>query len=94
MCGIWLSISDSDYYHEYNNIKKRGPDMSIYKKIKNVTIGFHRLAILEPNFNAIQPYVYNNKILICNGEIYNFKELIKEYNLTINNNADCLTILH
>ena len=94
MCGIWLSISNNDYYHEYNNIKNRGPDMSVYQKIKNVAIGFHRLAILEPNFNAIQPYVYNNKILICNGEIYNFKELIKEYDLTINNNADCLTILH
>ena len=94
MCGIWLSISDNDYYHEYIKIQNRGPDMSVYQKIKNIAIGFHRLAILETNFNGSQPYIHNNKILICNGEIYNFKELIKEYNLSINNNADCLTILY
>ena len=64
MCGIWLSISDNDYYHEYIKIQNRGPDMSVYQKIKNIAIGFHRLAILETNFNGSQPYIHNNKIFI------------------------------
>jgi asparagine synthase (glutamine-hydrolysing) len=94
MCGIWLTISENDYYEQFKKIAHRGPDMSIYQKIDNIAIGFHRLAILQPNFNASQPYMYNNKILICNGEIYNFKELIYKYQLSIFNKADCLTILH
>lgn len=94
MCGIWLTISNEDYYEQFKKISHRGPDISVYQKINNIAIGFHRLAILEPNFNATQPYMYNNKILICNGEIYNFKELISKFNLCINNNADCLTILY
>ncbi len=94
MCGIWLSISNNDYYEYFKKINNRGPDMSIYQKINNIAIGFHRLAILQPNFSGSQPYMYNNKILICNGEIYNFKELIYKFNLSIYNKADCLTILH
>ena len=94
MCGIWLTIGKHDYYKYFQKIKHRGPDMSVYQQIQNIAIGFHRLAILEPNFNASQPYMHNNKLLICNGEIYNFKELIHKYNLCIDNNADCLTILH
>jgi asparagine synthase (glutamine-hydrolysing) len=42
----------------------------------------------------MQPYYNNNVILICNGEIYNYKEMIYKYNLNITTNADCLTILH
>ena len=31
-------------------------------------------------------------VFICNGEIYNFKDLIKDFQLPIKNNSDCLTI--
>lgn len=98
MCGIWAYISSQkelrDYYNYFQKIKHRGPDASIYTQINNVAIGFHRLSILERSFNGNQPYMIDNTIFICNGEIYNYEDLIKEYNLKINNHADCLTILH
>jgi asparagine synthase (glutamine-hydrolysing) len=99
MCGIWAyikkNINNPDFYYDYfMKIKHRGPDSSVFLNIKNTYIGFHRLAILETSFNGNQPYYYDNTILICNGEIYNFKELINKYNLNIKNNSDCLVILH
>ena len=99
MCGIWAFINNDDsqiidYYNNFMKIKHRGPDASVYTQINNVSIGFHRLAILETNFNGHQPYMLDNTILITNGEIYNYKELIEEYNLDIKNHCDCLVILH
>jgi len=96
MCGIWAYISKErkNYYDYFNKISHRGPDASSFLTINDASIGFHRLAINENNMNAMQPYYNNNLILICNGEIYNYKDLINKYNLDINNNADCLTILH
>jgi asparagine synthase (glutamine-hydrolysing) len=96
MCGIWAYISKErkDYYEYFKKISHRGPDLSNYLKIDDAYIGFHRLSIMENNLNATQPYFTENILLICNGEIYNYKELINNYNLDIHNNADCLTILH
>lgn len=103
MCGIWTFIEllkkSSDYtklYNDFMNIKHRGPDMSSFQTIKNVSIGFHRLAIMDPTFHANQPYIIEDGertiVFICNGEIYNFKELITNYMLPINTNSDCMTI--
>lgn len=98
MCGIWTFIKKKnnllDYYQNFLKIKHRGPDSSIFTNINNVFIGFHRLSILETSFIGNQPFYLNNSILICNGEIYNYKELINKYKLDINSNADCLVILH
>jgi len=104
MCGIWAFIelikNTSDYkklYEDFMNLKPRGPDMSSFQIIKNLTIGFHRLAIMDPAFHANQPYILEDSqnrtiIFVCNGEIYNFKELISEHKLPIDNNSDCMTI--
>lgn len=111
MCGIWSIIellysnhkkNKVDFckstinYNDFMELKYRGPDTSTIHTIKNVTIGFHRLAIMDPTFHADQPYIIEDNertiVFICNGEIYNFKELIKHHELDITNNADCLTI--
>ena len=103
MCGIWAFIElikkTTDYHKLFNdfmNIKNRGPDMSSFQTIKNVTIGFHRLAIIDPKFHANQPYIIEDKdrtiIFICNGEIYDFKDLALKHNLIMKSESDCLTI--
>lgn len=103
MCGIWSyieliknNINYIDLFKDFMEIKNRGPDMSSFQIINNIVIGFHRLAIMEPTFKGNQPYIIedNNRtiVFICNGEIYNFKYLIDNFNLEINNNADCMTI--
>ncbi len=88
MCGIWTYIQllktsppFDKLYKDFMAIKPRGPDMSSFQTIKNVSVGFHRLAIMDPTFHANQPYTIEDGdrtiIFICNGEIYNFRELIK-----------------
>lgn len=104
MCGIWayielLTKGKSDFqklYQDFMALKPRGPDMSSFQTIKNVTVGFHRLAIMDPTFHANQPYIIEDGertiVFICNGEIYNFKDLINDHQLQVTNNSDCMTI--
>jgi asparagine synthase (glutamine-hydrolysing) len=103
MCGIWSFINlikqSPDFaklYQDFMAIKSRGPDMSSIQTIKNVSIGFHRLAIMDLTFHANQPYIIEDGertiIFICNGEIYNFRDLISDEKLVIPNNSDCMTI--
>jgi len=103
MCGIWayiqLTLTQPNYhklYKDFMALKPRGPDMSSFQTIKNLTVGFHRLAIMDPTFHANQPYIIEDGertiVFICNGEIYNFKDLIRDHQLPITTNADCLTI--
>lgn len=106
MCGIWAYIDllkKNIYNYDilFNNfikIKHRGPEFSSFQIYNNIYIGFHRLSIMEPSFLSNQPYILKNNannnciIFICNGEIYNYTELIKKYDLPINSNSDCLTL--
>jgi asparagine synthase (glutamine-hydrolysing) len=103
MCGIGAFIQlikDQPNYEQlfsdFMKLKPRGPDMTSFQIIKNLTIVFHRLAIMDPTFHANQPYILEDGertiIFVCNGEIYNFKELIKNHYLNISTNADCMTI--
>jgi asparagine synthase (glutamine-hydrolysing) len=58
--------------------------------------GFHRLSINGMEAAADQPFHLKNCRLICNGEIYNFRELIREFNLEseYKSGSDCEVIIH
>ena len=103
MCGIWsfinLKCKNLDIvrlFRDFCNLKHRGPDNSYFESYKNVTIGFHRLAIVDDTFNSNQPFILEDEhrtvIFICNGEIYNYKELIEKYNLPSYIKNDCLVL--
>ena len=103
MCGIFANISDK--YQDISKLKKlgnkcnhRGPDSTkeIYFHNNNnyVYFLFHRLAINGLNVKSDQPLQMNNYTLICNGEIYNYKELADKYNYKLNTDSDCEIILH
>ena len=102
MCGIyWLLHTKQFTDKEENIIKKyfengsgRGPDYSIFKKKDNSYVGFHRLSINDLSENGNQPFEMKSCILVCNGEIYNHKELIDEYNLEVQSKSDCEVIIH
>ena len=98
MCGIFALFGPNDYdkiYSFFLNGKKRGPEYSNLQKITHeVLLGFHRLAINGMNSESNQPIVRGEHILVCNGEIFNYKELIKEYNLKMTTESDCEVILH
>ena len=74
MCGIFALIGyESDPTQYFNAGSKRGPELSKLIQIKNNYLGFHRLAINGLTDQSSQPLYYNNFILVCNGEIYNYK---------------------
>ena len=102
MCGIyWLLHTKNFTDYDTNNIIKhfdsgvgRGPDYSTLINKHNSFIGFHRLSINDLTHNGNQPFEIQDCILVCNGEIYNHKELIEEYKLNMNSNSDCEVIIH
>ena len=55
---------------------------------------FHRLSINGLNSKSDQPFYKKNNILICNGEIYNYKSLAERYNIKLESDSDCEIILH
>jgi len=94
MCGIIVySTTEPIQYLEH-----RGPDETIKVKIEhsNYTFIFHRLAINDLSSNGSQPFISEDTsiIVMCNAEIYNHKELEKEYNITTKSSSDCEVILH
>ena len=104
MCGIFFYLTNKDDYYrdnKYVNItknfeigKNRGPEFSVLNKYNNILFGFHRLAINGLNSNSNQPFEIDNLKLICNGEIYNYKILAKDLNITLKTESDCEIILH
>jgi asparagine synthase (glutamine-hydrolysing) len=100
MCGIFSVLN---YYEDdYNKIeeyfqkgKGRGPEYSVLQKIGvDVFLGFHRLAINGLNDISNQPIHMDNVTLICNGEIYNYKELYKMLGIEPQTGSDCEVIIH
>ena len=105
MCGIWAfllknGLTSVDLYKAFMKIQNRGPDRSNFMQINNNFIGFHRLAIMDKSVKGDQPFIYvdnrqttNSTYMICNGEIYNYKEIIAKEGFTMNSSSDCEVIL-
>jgi len=102
MCGIFAILNaNNNSLTESSNLKKsfdkgkpRGPEFSTLNVYDNIHIGFHRLAINGLNTESNQPFEINNIILVCNGEIYNFKQLAEDNSITLTTDSDCEIILH
>jgi asparagine synthase (glutamine-hydrolysing) len=105
MCGIFAllnieknvnnTFSPEFIKEEFMKGVGRGPENSnIYYTGSKAVFGFHRLAINGLNDGSNQPIENKNILLICNGEIYNYKELYRELNITPNNDSDCEVIIH
>ena len=94
------SIMNDNNIKAFNKIKHRGPDMSSLITTKSAVVGFHRLAINDLSEDGMQPFIStwseSTIYVICNGEIYNYKELIKNYDLqsVYKSLSDCEVILH
>jgi asparagine synthase (glutamine-hydrolysing) len=98
-----LNYKDSYYSvisREFIKGMNRGPEFSVLDKIDTkLCFGFHRLAINGLNAKSNQPITLNEKenediVLICNGEIYNYKELYALMDITPKTDSDCEVIAH
>lgn len=84
MCGIWAVLNankdeSNSYFANFMKIKHRGPDRFRFERFGDVYVGFHRLSMIDLSPASDQPFVQTRDgfvhVLICNGEIYNYKEL-------------------
>lgn len=98
MCGILVYLNfqyhSSIFQELLNKIKHRGPDNSQILIKDNIYFGFNRLAINDTSANGNQPFNLKNIIMVCNGEIFNHKELEDKYKILTESKSDCEVIIH
>lgn len=99
MCGLFAFFSRGEINKEKlmieaNKISHRGPDSTTALSVDKGFVVFHRLSINDLSSNGDQPFVYDNAILLCNGEIYNYRKLKLKYGIETKSGSDCEIILH
>ncbi|WP_347174844.1 asparagine synthase (glutamine-hydrolyzing) [Polaribacter uvawellassae] len=85
MCGVVgfvknEKIVSTNITQLLDSIKHRGPDAQTFFEDETVVLGHTRLSIVDIKEGG-QPVVFENLVLIFNGEIYNYKTLRKELEL-------------
>ncbi len=102
MCGIFCLLNNQNTFddieinNEFMKGSSRGPEIFTIEEYNPfITIfGFHRLPINGLNPTSNQPMKLLNCILICNGEIYNYKQLYKLMDIVGKTDSDCEIIIH
>ena len=105
MCGIIALLNNKTTFtnnqieDSFNKLNERGPEDSKQTFFSDkLYFGFKRLAINGLDDISNQPITVNDITLICNGEIYNYKnlysELHKSYKISYITKSDCEIIIH
>jgi asparagine synthase (glutamine-hydrolysing) len=95
MCGIWALLGQSPEFDPVEcakcleALRARGPEMSRRVVKPYCSLGFTRLAINGLNEHGMQPFESDGLLWICNGEIYNAKQLAVEYKIPMPSGSDC-----
>ena len=77
MCGIVGTNCNPnvDFLKITNIMKSRGPDNTSTKQINENMFGHTRLSIVDLDSEANQPMIFEDILIVFNGEIYNYDEL-------------------
>jgi len=101
MCGIFTLLNNNNRFtgehvrEAFMVGKNRGPEnFHISSFDEKLILGFHRLAINGLGDESMQPITIGPCTLICNGEIYNYKELFKSLDIEPKTESDCEIIIH
>ena len=107
MCGIWgiiglyFKLSSAVLYGVFDSIKHRGPDRLTYRALNDIIpilLGFHRLSIMDVSTRGDQPFILEvgsrTIYTICNGEIYDFHDIVKKHLIETKSQSDCEIIPH
>ena len=85
MCGITGFIDNARSLSDLNamteSLAHRGPDDYGYYCSNGVGLGHRRLSIIDLSDAGHQPMTFNKKLIIYNGEIYNYAEVKKQLEL-------------
>lgn len=100
MCSILgysgVSISEEDLQKGFAATASRGPDMEMMIKLPHGVLGFQRLAIMGLDESGMQPFHLGANYVVCNGEIYGFRQLKEELiakGYTFKSESDCEVLL-
>jgi len=90
MCGILGCNYDTkqDFDKITALMTNRGPDYQGTFSLENNYFGHTRLSIIDLDKEANQPMVFDDIIIVFNGEIYNYKQLIESEELTCTTKSD------
>lgn len=100
MCGIWAALKATGLTKEQvlayvKKLEPRGPEYTAVEDVSGVFLGFTRLAINGLTPLGHQPFIVGETATVCNGEIYNYKELASRWGLPIpEGTSDCAVIPH
>lgn len=99
MCSI-IGLSKCDDFEKikrnFEKSNSRGPDGTSYYNSNSALLGFKRLAIMGLNELGMQPFSYEDKVLVCNGEIYGFRDIkieLIEKGYSFKSDSDCEVLL-
>ncbi len=98
MCGIvgFNSKKTDTLNNMLKSINHRGPDDSGIYEEDDISLGHVRLSILDLSAHGHQPMIYENLVMVYNGEVYNFKDIKKElieFGYTFTSQTDSEVIL-
>jgi asparagine synthase (glutamine-hydrolysing) len=97
MCGILFykgsKLEERQFKIASNSMHHRGPDSLGFYKQDDVILSHNRLSIIDISERSNQPFKIEDYIIIFNGEIYNYKELIKDHDLKVKTSSDTEVLL-
>ena len=102
MCGILaiilqhLKMPPPHFLEACAFLDPRGPDRHVITSDEDGFFCFSRLCINGVSKAGDQPFISPDKRVkvMCNGEIYNHKELEERFNIDCESGSDCEVILH
>jgi len=95
MCGIWAVFgiklpSQEDIKRCVEKIHNRGPEFMKIQSFGSSVLGFTRLAINGLTEKGHQPLISDDIAVVCNGEIYNYKEIAERWSIPLpEGSSDC-----
>ena len=100
MCGVAAIFSnDKNLENQVSKVIKRishrGPDDNGFYTNNNLSLGSCRLSIFDFSVNAKMPMTDSSRryVIVYNGEIYNFPEIKKKFNIQTKTNTDTEILL-
>ena len=96
MCGILGIVGDIDilkFNKCLSKIKSRGPDSTKIDIRDGVSMGINRLRVNGSEISAEQPFTNDTIMTVCNGEIFNHRELENKYDYVPRSGSDCEVLL-
>ena len=102
MCGFFIEFRKKDkklnkklFLSNAEKLSHRGPDDFGTIFLRNFSAKFYRLSIIDLSWRGHQPMKTRDErfVILYNGEIYNYKDLKRKYNLKPKGNSDTEIIL-